>query len=81
MFARLALQVFAEQDRNKKTTVGLGQRRFEAWPKPPGAHPPRPGPPHWWTPLAVGEFNSASKVLWVIVHLEVVSMRAEPSAG
>lgn len=56
------MQVVAEQDRNKKTTLNFKQTRFEAWPKPPGAHPPRPGPPHWWTPLAVGEFSSAKQV-------------------
>ena len=60
--ARSTVQVVAEQDRDKKTTLNFKQTRFEAWAKPPGAHPPRPGPPHWWTPLAVGEFSSAKQV-------------------
>lgn len=60
------MQVFAEQDRNKKTEVHFKQQRFEAWPKPAGASRPRPEPPHWWTPLALGEFSSAPQVhsLW-----------------
>jgi len=50
--------VFAAADSTERGVINLSQKRFKAWSPPSDANKPE-DPPHWWMPLALGEFVAA----------------------
>lgn len=52
------MQVFAAADSTERGVINLSQKRFKAWSPPSDANKPE-DPPHWWMPLALGEFVAA----------------------